>query len=94
LNLTDGGLRGDYVRRRKKWGSEIAAKDNMELVMDDKKIKEMLSEALVEIIVKKSELLRRLIIDAIEEIGLITAIREGRRDDFVGEETIMELLGS
>ncbi len=66
----------------------------MELVIDDKKLKEMLSETLVEIIVKKPELLRRLIIDAIEEIGLITAIREGRRDEFVGEGKIMELLES
>jgi hypothetical protein len=31
-------------------------------------------------------------LEAIEEIGLANAIREGRRDEFVGEDQILAIL--
>ena len=64
----------------------------MELLMDDKKLKKMLSEILMEMIVGQPELFRQLFIDAIEEIGLSNAIREGKRDELVGGERIISVL--
>ncbi len=54
----------------------------------------MLTEIMVEIIKTRKDLFYDLILEALEEISLANAIKEGRQDDFVCEEKIFALLDS
>jgi hypothetical protein len=54
--------------------------------------KEMLVEALVEVMHSRREEFVGLLSEALEDIALSTAIAEGRTDDFVSEEEIRLLL--
>ncbi|VXD19135.1 conserved hypothetical protein [Planktothrix serta PCC 8927] len=66
----------------------------MKLSIDDETTKEMLTEIMVEIIKTRKDLFYDLILEAVEEISLANAIKEGRQDDFVSEEKIFALLDS
>lgn len=54
----------------------------------------MLTEIMGEIIKTKKDLFYDLILEALEEISLGHALKEGRQDDFVSEEKIFALLDS
>jgi hypothetical protein len=64
----------------------------MKLSIDDETTKEMLTEIMVEIIKTRKELFYDVILEALEEISLANAIKEGRQDNFVSEEKIFTLL--
>ncbi len=64
----------------------------MELSLNDAKIKALLKEIMLEIITEKQELFYDIITEIIEDSGLANAIAEGRKNDFVSEETIFGLL--
>ncbi|CAD5941511.1 MULTISPECIES: hypothetical protein [Planktothrix] len=66
----------------------------MKLSIDDETTKEMLTEIMVEIIKTRKDLFYDIILEALEEISLANAIKEGRQDDFVSEEKIFALLDS
>jgi hypothetical protein len=66
----------------------------MKLSIDDETTKEMLTEIMVEIIKTRKDLFYDLILEALSEISLANAIKEGRQDDFVSEEKIFALLDS
>jgi hypothetical protein len=65
----------------------------MELSISDEKLKEIMKEALVEIIKEKRKVFYEIILEAMEEVGLANAIREGRKNKFVGEDRILKMLG-
>jgi hypothetical protein len=54
--------------------------------------KEVLMEALVELMNTRREEFGALVLDAMEQVALAAAIQEGRTNDFVSEEEIMALL--
>ncbi len=62
--------------------------------IDEKKTKDLLKAALVELMEEEPEVFSRIVIQAMEEVGLARAIREGRQDDFVEEEEIYNILES
>jgi len=64
----------------------------MELTISDEKTKELLTEVLVKMIEEKREVFQEILLEALEEVGLANAITEGRKDKFVGENTIMKLI--
>ncbi len=64
----------------------------MELTISEKQAKELLKEVLVELIEEKRDLFFEVMLEAIEEIGLANAIREGRRDEFVSEDQVLAIL--
>ncbi|CAD0224170.1 hypothetical protein [Planktothrix agardhii] len=66
----------------------------MKLSIDDETTKEMLTEIMVEIIKTRKDLFYDIILEALEEISLANAIKEGRQDNFVSEEKIFALLDS
>jgi hypothetical protein len=66
----------------------------MELTVNEEKMKELLKDVMIEMIREKRELFHEIIIDAIEEVGLANAIKEGRKDNFVSEKRIMKILES
>lgn len=64
----------------------------MELTISDEKTKELLTEVLIEMIQQKREVFYEIVLDALEDVGLANAIGEGRKNDFVSEDKIMEVL--
>ncbi|NIS51232.1 MAG: hypothetical protein GWN67_09055 [Phycisphaerae bacterium] len=64
----------------------------MELTIDEVQAKKLIKEALVELVNERQDLFFELIVEAIEEIGLVEAIREGRQNEFVPEEEIQAIL--
>jgi len=61
--------------------------------LDEKQFKILLKEAMLELFEERREVFAAMIAQAIEEIGLANAIREGRKNDFVSKEEIEAILG-
>jgi len=61
--------------------------------LDEKQFKILLKEAMLELFEEQREVFAAMIAEAIEEIGLANAIREGRKNDFVSKEEIEAILG-
>jgi hypothetical protein len=57
----------------------------MELTIGEQQAKALLKEVLVELMEEKRELFLEIMLEAIEEIGLANAIREGRQDAWVDD---------
>jgi hypothetical protein len=64
----------------------------MELTISEKQAKALLKEVLIELMEEKRDLFFEVMLEAIEEIGLANAIREGRQDERVSEEKILAIL--
>ena len=64
----------------------------MELTISETKAKELLKEVIIELAQERRGLFFEIILEAIEEIGLANAIREGRQDEFVSEESVAAIL--
>lgn len=64
----------------------------MELTIDEIRTKELLRQVVLELLQEKRSELYELVLEAMEEIGLANAIREGRQDDFVSEDEIRAIL--
>ena len=64
----------------------------MALSIDAAQTKELLKEVVLELITERRGEFYEIIVEAMEEIGLAQAIREGRRDEFVSEEQITAIL--
>jgi hypothetical protein len=64
----------------------------MELAINDAKTKELIKEVIIELIKEKRDLFYEIILEALEEIALANAIKEGRQNDFVSEDEIFALL--
>ena len=64
----------------------------MQVFLNDEKTREMLTEVLIDLIRTRKELFAEIFRDALEEVGLANAISEGRKNEFVSEETIFTIL--
>ncbi len=64
----------------------------MELTINEVQTKNLLREIMIELVQEKREWFSEIVVDALEEVGLANAIREGRRDEFVTEEEIAAIL--
>ena len=64
----------------------------MQSFISDEKTKELLTEILIEMIQQKREVFQEIFVEALEEVGLGNAIKEGRKNEFVGENEIMSIL--
>lgn len=65
----------------------------MEISINDPKMKELLTEIIIELMQSKRDVFYEIVLDAFEEVGLANAIAEGRKDDFIEEDKILALLG-
>jgi hypothetical protein len=66
----------------------------MELTINEKQAKALLKEVLIELLEEEGDLFFEVMLEAIEEMGLANAIREGRQNEFVSEEQILAVLRS
>ncbi|WP_008315887.1 hypothetical protein [Leptolyngbya sp. PCC 6406] len=55
----------------------------MQLILDDEKTKQLLTEVLVELLQQKREIFYDIVLDALEEVGLAQAMIEGEETEFV-----------
>ena len=59
---------------------------------DDKRLKELLKQAMLELFEERRDLFSEIIAEAIEEAGLINAIREGRASRRVSRKKVLAVL--
>lgn len=64
----------------------------MGTTVDEVQAKALLKQVVLELLQEKRSEFYELVVEALEEIGLANAIREGRRDEFVSEEQITAIL--
>jgi hypothetical protein len=62
----------------------------MELSISDDKTKELLTEVMIELLRTKRDLIRDILMEALEEVGLANAIAEGCKNEFVSEEEVFQ----
>lgn len=64
----------------------------MQLTIDSVSAKELLREVVLELLQERRELFFEILVEAIEDVGLAEAIREGRQNTFVDESEINKIL--
>ena len=64
----------------------------MELSLSENNAKELFKEALIEVMEEKRDLFLDVVLEAIEEIGLADAIREGQQNEFVSKDQVLAIL--
>ena len=60
--------------------------------LDEKQFKILLKQTLIELFDERRDIFSAIVTEALEDIGLANAIREGRKNDFVSEEEIRAIL--
>jgi hypothetical protein len=65
---------------------------DMETTVDEMRTKALLKQVVLELLQERRSEFYELVVEALEEIGLANAIREGRCDEFVSEEQITVIL--
>ena len=63
-----------------------------EITLDETKIKELIKIAIFELIQEKKEVFSELFAEAIEDIGMENAIKEGENTEVVSYEEILKIL--
>ncbi|HEX6383705.1 MAG TPA: hypothetical protein VF177_03445 [Anaerolineae bacterium] len=64
----------------------------MELTIDETHAKKLLKEVMIELVRERQDLFFEIFLEAMEEVGLANAIREGRQNEFIAEEEIKKVL--
>ena len=64
----------------------------MQTQLDESRLKQILKEALMEALEEKKDVFHELIVEAIEDIAMINAIREGQNTETVGKQEIFDIL--
>jgi hypothetical protein len=64
----------------------------METKLDENRLKQILKEALIEALEEKKDVFHELIVEAIEDIALINAIRQGQNTETVSKQEILDIL--
>lgn len=63
----------------------------METVIDETKLKKLVKQAVEEVLVENKNLFSDLILEALEDIALIRAIKEGENSKTVSREEIFKV---
>lgn len=61
--------------------------------LDDNRMKELLKEALVELLQERREDFRDLLIEVVEDLAMVRATEEGSERAVVGRDEVMQVLG-
>ena len=62
------------------------------ITIDEGKLKVLLKQALVEVLEERAELIRDLLSEAVEDIALVKAIKEGEGSTIVGKVEVLKAL--
>jgi hypothetical protein len=64
----------------------------MQTSVDNDKLKQLLKEAFIEAIEEKRNVFYELIVDALEDIAIVRAIREGEKSKTVAKQEVFNML--
>ena len=64
----------------------------MEITISEDRAKELLKQVLIELLQERRDLFYEVMLDAMEEVGLANAIREGRQNECVSENDLLTVL--
>ena len=64
----------------------------MQTVIDEGKLKQVFKEALMETLEERKNVFHEMIIEALEDIALIRAIREGENTETVSKQEVFNIL--
>jgi len=64
----------------------------MEIIIKEDEIKSMLEDIIFKLFQEKKEIFRDIVEEVMEDIALCKAIEDGRKNEFVSQEKIMEIL--
>lgn len=64
----------------------------MTLSLEENKVREMLKDILLELIEDRPEVFHDIVLEAIEDAGLLAAVREGESSELVPESEIEAIL--
>lgn len=62
------------------------------ITIDDKTLRNLLKEALIEVLQERPALLGDMLAEVIEDVGLTAAIEEGKKTDAVEKEKVLKAL--
>ena len=62
------------------------------ITIDDNTLRNMLKEALIEVLKERPALLGDMIAEAIEDVGLSMAIEEGQKTELVDKDKVLKVL--
>jgi len=63
-----------------------------QLSIDEKKLKVLLKEAFIEVIEQKKDLFHEIVAEAIEDIAIINAIKEGEATESVSRDKVFNII--
>jgi len=66
----------------------------METLIDEARLKDLVKQALLELLQEREDALRDLFTEVVEDIALANAIREGEGTERVGKQEILDVLGT
>ncbi len=61
-------------------------------VLTEEQTKDYLRQVLIELLEERRNEFHELVVESIEEVALVNAIRAGRKDQFVSEDEILAVL--
>jgi hypothetical protein len=64
----------------------------MQIVTDNEKLKGLFKQAIIEVMEERKDLVHEILIEAIEDAGMIDAIREGEKTGTVTRSEVFEIL--
>jgi hypothetical protein len=63
-----------------------------QLSVDEKKLKNLLKETLIEVIEQKKDLFHDIVAEAIEDIAITNAIKEGESTESISREEVFSII--
>ena len=64
----------------------------MELTLNETQAKALLKQIVIELVQERRDWFLEIVVEALEEVGLVNAIRQGRQNEFVDETQITAIL--
>ena len=64
----------------------------VQLSVDEKKLKNLLKETLIEVIEQKKDLFHDIVAEAIEDLAITNAIKEGESAEFTSREEVFKII--
>jgi|GEM_PF-253908 len=64
----------------------------METTLDKTQLKALITEVLIDLLQNNRELFHEIVLEVIEEIGLVNAIKEAENNEYVDESQIRKIL--
>ncbi len=62
------------------------------ITIDDKTLRNLLKDALIEVLQERPALLGEMITEVIEDVGLSAAIQEGEKTELIEKENVLKAL--